>query len=233
MTPLDPVSQTRLFQTLRRFVRHADVPERCEMCGAPLSAGHQHLMEPASRRLLCCCDACAVLFVAPVEAKFRRVPRRIRLLTDFCLSDAQWNSLMIPINIAFFFHSTPGGRVIGYYPSPAGATESLLSLEAWKDIVQANPVLNSMEPDVEALLVNRLGQTHGYSGGEYYLLPIDECYRLVGLLRTNWRGLSGGAEVWTEIGRFFEGLKDGGSRVPSSGSAVPAPVEESDARFEF
>ncbi len=208
MTSFGPVSQTRPFQTLRRFVRQPGVPERCEMCGVQVGAGHQHLMEPASRRLLCACEACAILFVSPAGAKFRRVPRRIRLLTDFRLSDAQWNSLMIPINIAFFFHSTPGEQVVTYYPSPAGATESLLPLEAWNDIVYENPVLNSMEPDVEALLVNRLGQTRGYSGGEYYLLPIDECYRLVGLLRTNWRGLSGGAEVWREIGKFFEGLKE-------------------------
>jgi hypothetical protein len=36
---------------------------------------------------------------------------------------------------------------------------------------------------------------------------IDECYRLVGLIRTRWRGLSGGPDVWTEIGRYFDELK--------------------------
>ena len=39
------------------------------------------------------------------------------------------------------------------------------------------------------------------------MLPIDECYKLVGLIRSNWRGLSGGTEVWQQIGGFFEGLK--------------------------
>jgi hypothetical protein len=42
---------------------------------------------------------------------------------------------------------------------------------------------------------------------EYYVAPIDECYKLVGLIRANWRGLSGGAEVWERISRFFCDLK--------------------------
>ena len=40
----------------------------------------------------------------------------------------------------------------------------------------------------------------------HWIVPIDECYALVGLIRTRWRGLTGGAEVWGEIGRFFEEL---------------------------
>jgi hypothetical protein len=42
---------------------------------------------------------------------------------------------------------------------------------------------------------------------EYYIAPIDECYRLVGIVRAGWRGLSGGTEVWKEIKTFFEALK--------------------------
>jgi hypothetical protein len=60
---------------------------------------------------------------------------------------------------------------------------------------------------VEALLVNRVGHTRGFSAPEYYVLPIDECYKLVGLIRGNWRGLSGGTEVWQKIGQFFDSLK--------------------------
>jgi hypothetical protein len=124
-------------------------------------------------------------------------------LQDFRLTDVQWNSLMIPIQLAFFFNSTPDGKVIALYPSPAGPTESLLALDSWNEIVQDNPLLQRMEPDVEALLVNRVRETR-----EYYLVPIDECYKLVGLIRARWRGLSGGAEVWNEIGQFFTTLKE-------------------------
>jgi hypothetical protein len=140
--------------------------------------------------------------------KYRRVPRRIRFLPDFRLTDAQWESLMVPINMAFFFSSTPAGRVVALYPSPAGPMESLLGLESWDEIVQSNPILKEMGPDVEALLVNRVGSARGYSDAEYFLVPIDECYKLVGLIRAHWRGLSGGTQVWEEIGAFFSGLKE-------------------------
>jgi hypothetical protein len=130
------------------------------------------------------------------------VPRRVRQLDDFAISDAQWDNLLIPINLAFFFRSAPAERVIVLYPSPAGATESLLDLAAWEQLVQANPILETLELDVEALLVNRVGGAR-----QYYIVPIDACYQLVGLIRTNWRGLSGGSEVWEEIGRFFDRLK--------------------------
>ena len=44
-------------------------------------------------------------------------------------------------------------RVAAFYPGPAGATESELALDRWADVVAANPVLETLEPDVEALLV--------------------------------------------------------------------------------
>ena len=85
--------------------------------------------------------------------------------------------------------------------------ESLLPLETWKGIVQANPILRVMQPDVEALLVNRVGHAREASAAEYYIAPIDACYQLVGLIRVHWHGLSGGEEVWREIGNFFADLR--------------------------
>lgn len=202
--------------TLRRFIRKRAPAERCELCSADLRDEHQHLLEPATRILLCACEACSVLFSGQLGTKYRRVPRRIRFLADFRMTEAQWDGLMVPINMAFFFYSSPGQKVIALYPSPAGPTESLLPLDSWQDIVQENPILGGMEPDVEALLVSRVDRTHGRSSAEYYLAPIDECFRLVGLIRARWRGLSGGTEVWEEIARFFESLKQrssGGSEV--------------------
>jgi hypothetical protein len=131
----------------------------------------------------------------------------VLFLRDFQLTDAQWDGLMVPIEMAFFYKSTPQGKVLALYPSPAGPTESLLSLDTWTDIAGMNPILNEMEADVSALLVNRVGHARGASPAEYYLVPIDECYKLVGLIRTHWRGLSGGTEVWREIGGFFAALK--------------------------
>jgi hypothetical protein len=195
-----------LFSALRRFARKRPAVETCELCSAELGAGHPHLVEPAHRKLVCACDACAILFSQQGASKYRRVPRRIRLLSDFRMTDGQWDALAIPIGLAFFFHCSPLGKVAAFYPSPAGAIESLLSLDSWNDIVALNPVLNEMEPDVEALLVNRVGQSHGRAAAACYLAPIDACYRLVGVIRANWRGFSGGSETWDEIGRFFAGL---------------------------
>jgi hypothetical protein len=197
--------------TLRRFTGVQRSPSRsmdqCELCSAGLAQEHPHLVELTSRQILCACDACAMLFDGMERTKYKRVSRRAQCLLDFEMTDGQWESLLIPINMAFFFGSSIEGRVIALYPSPAGAVESLLPLEAWDEIAANNRALSHLLPDVEALLVNRVGHAHGLTRAEYYIAPIDECYKLVGLIRTNWKGLSGGSEVWTEIGRFFSELR--------------------------
>jgi hypothetical protein len=196
------------FDFLRQFARRRQPLERCEMCSTPLAAEHQHLLDPVNRRIVCACDACAILFHAQGETKYKRVPRQIRFLPDFELTDSQWNGLMMPINMAFFYKSSPHeGRVIAMYPSPAGATESLLTFDTWDEIAASNPVLENMEADVEALLVNRIGHSRGFAEPEHYMVPIDECYKLVGLIRSHWSGLAGGAEVWRHIAEFFAVLK--------------------------
>jgi hypothetical protein len=186
------------FGALRSFVRPRPAAERCELCGAALASEHPHLIEPATRRLLCSCDACSLLFANQAGGRFRKLPTDVTALERLRLSDAQWQDLCIPINLAFFFHSSPAGKVVALYPSPAGATEASLPPDAWQALVDENPVLAELQPDVEALLINRIR-----APAAYYRLPIDECYKLVGLIRTNWRGLSGGPEVWTMIDEFF------------------------------
>lgn len=195
------------FAALRQFARRRAPIERCELCGLELSSEHEHLVEPINRKLLCACDPCAILFDSQSGTRYKRIPHRILFLSDFQLTDGQWDALRVPIEIVFFFQSTPQGRVIALYPSPAGPTESLLSLDTWTEIEKMNPVLKEMRPDVTALLVNRVGHLRAHLPPEYYLIPIDECYRLVGLIRSNWRGLSGGTEVWREISAFFATLK--------------------------
>ena len=177
--------------------------ERCDLCGEPVPPAHRHLVDLDSRRLVCACRACALLFDRPVAGggHLRLVPTRRRRLDDFRLDPATWEQLRIPVEMAFFFDSGAAGRVVALYPSPMGATESLLELDAWDDLVAANPVLAVLEPDVEALLVARARGLR-----EHWLVPIDDCYELVGLIRTRWKGFGGGEEVWIEIGRFFEDL---------------------------
>ena len=142
--------------TLRRFVRQRVPAERCELCGKGLAPEHAHLVRPEGRQLVCACDPCAILFVGAGASAYKRVPRRVLRLTDFALTDEQWDALMIPIDLAFFVYSSPAGQMTAVYPSPAGPTESLLQFTTWRDIAAGHPRLESLVPDVEALLVNRV-----------------------------------------------------------------------------
>lgn len=190
--------------TLRRFVQQRPakkVQERCELCSAPLACEHEHLLELATRNLVCSCNACAILFGNQGVARFRRVPRRVCRLDDFAIDDLQWASLEVPIGLAFFSLDSAAGKPTAVFPSPAGPTKSDVPADAWQLIERANPALAEFQSDVEALLVNRTRQAR-----DYYLAPIDLCYELVGLVRVHWRGLSGGKQVWDEIDRFFARL---------------------------
>ncbi len=196
--------------TLRRFVRKPRAPvEVCELCAAPLGAAHQHLLELEKRRVTCACDPCTILFGGSARQRYRRIPRETRRLRDFVMDDQEWDSLLIPINLAFFVYSSAAQRVVAQYPSPGGAMESSLDLDYWNAVADRNPVLRRFEPDVEALLVNRIS-----SPPQYFHAPIDQCFRLVGILRTHWRGLSGGSEVWQEIDRFFGALARQSDEAP-------------------
>jgi nucleotidyltransferase/DNA polymerase involved in DNA repair len=200
----------RPLATLRRFVRKPRVEtEVCELCGAPLASLHDHLLEMEKRNVVCACNPCAILFGGSTRQRYQRIPRDVRRLHDFSMDDHEWESLLIPINLAFFTYSSPRGRVVANYPSPGGVMESSLDIEYWSVIVERNPVLKRFAPDVEALLVNRIGAP------QYYRAPIDHCFRLVGTLRRHWRGLSGGSEVWKQIDACFRDLNElsGGKRA--------------------
>jgi len=214
------VSPSKLRDVARRAaVAQAEAEEQCELCGEPIPSEHRHLMDLETRELKCACRACKILFDqgAAGGGHFRLVPERRMHLGGFELDDARWADLRIPVEMAFFFHHSRADRVMAFYPSPAGPTESLLELDAWEEIERANPLLGSLEPDVEALLVNRARGVR-----EHYIVPIEDCYRLVGLIRMNWRGLSGGAEVWQEIESFFTGL---------AGRAEEAEMEQEEATW--
>jgi len=182
--------------------------ERCELCGAPIPPEHRHLVNLETRSLLCACRPCGLLFTRSGAAggKFRTVPERYLLARGLALTAAQWESLQIPVNIAFFFYNSVLGHTAAFYPSPAGATESLLPLATWEELARKNPLLSGLEPDVEALLVHkRSGEESNF---ECYIVPIDACYELVGRIRKRWKGFEGGEEAWREIDAFFASVRE-------------------------
>ena len=191
--------------------------ERCEMCATPIPDQHAHVVNVESRNLLCTCRACYLLFTSEgaAQGKFRAVPDRYLYAPSFAFGDAQWDALEIPVRIAFFFLNSSLGRVVAFYPSPAGATESQLPLEAWQEVVQANPVLETLAPDLEALLVYGRRDRSGF---DCFLVPIDACYELTGIVRQRWRGFDGGEEAWREIEAFFTRLREKSREVPAERS---------------
>ena len=181
-------------------------PERCELCAELIAEEHQHLVDLEARNLLCACRGCFLLFTSEGAGggHFRAVGDRYRTFPDFQLSPEQWDSLQIPVGVAFFFLNSVLGRVAAFYPGPAGATESELALGAWAQVVAANPDLATLVPDVEAFLV-RAAPARG--GAECFIVPIDACYELVGQLRRLWRGFDGGREANAELEAFFERVR--------------------------
>jgi hypothetical protein len=199
-----PLASPRLRRLAQRPAPPREEPlEQCELCGRPIPSEHRHVLELDERNLLCACRPCALLFDKGGAAAGRRrlVPDRRLRLNDLRMPDELWDALRIPVDMAFFFENTSVGRVCAYYPSPMGPTESELELDAWADVEARNRILRSLEPDVEALLVNRArGQRRAW------LVPIEDCYALVAVIRTHWRGFSGGREVWDELDGFFTEL---------------------------
>ena len=184
--------------------------ERCELCAALLPDEHGHVVDLESRALMCACRPCYLVF-APQGAggaRFRAVPDRYVSFPDFSLSATQWDALQIPVGVAFVFMNSALDHVAAFYPSPAGATESLLSLDSWSEIVAANPDLGTLQPDVEAFLVRSADRQSDTTQAECYLVPIDVCYELVGQLRRLWKGFDGGTEAHAALDAFFDRVRD-------------------------
>ncbi len=194
------ISQLR---SLRGSRPQPPAEERCELCSRPIPSQHSHVVHVEKRNLLCACRPCYLLFTPQGAAggKYRAVPENYLDLGDRVLSPSQWDRLQVPVELAFFFFNSNQGRTVAFYPSPAGATESLLPLETWEEIVRGNPRLAALIPDVEALLVWKRPE-----GSASYVVPIDACYELVGIVRRHWRGFHGGDEAWQAISGFFAGL---------------------------
>jgi hypothetical protein len=194
-----------------------DPVERCEMCNTEVAHQHGHVADVEAHRLLCTCRACFLLFTnaGAGSGRFRAVPQDVRRVVDVAISEGQWAALQIPVDLAFFLRQTGAENVGAYYPGPGGATESLLDLASWAEVLDANPVLAHAEPDVRAILLRR-------SAGGYlcYLVPVDRCYELVGIVRQSWVGFHGGGEVWARVDGFFVDLDREGRPVDRTGAAV-------------
>ncbi len=211
MSTGDAGNPLAVLQRIRQSPGRASPPEtedleRCDLCREPIPAEHRHLVDVRARRLMCSCRGCYLLFTAEGAGglHYRAVPDRYLALSGVPLSEEQWNSLQIPVGMAFFFFNSSLGRVAAFYPGPAGATESELPLQTWRDLVAVYPELAAMQPDVEAFLVD--ARERG-AGRECFLVPIDACYELVGHLRRLWKGFDGGRDAHSAMDTFFTAVR--------------------------
>lgn len=180
-----------------------DVPDSCDLCAEPVPERHRHLRDVSGDDVLCACRSCVLLFdrEAAGGRHYRLLPERRRRLESFTVDDALWASLGVPVGLAFFVRERGSGGAWVGYPSPLGATRSDLSPQVWEVLAGDRPELADLAEDVEALLVRRTADA-----AEYWIVPLDDCYRLVALVRAHWRGLGGGQEVHGRVGEFFTGL---------------------------
>jgi hypothetical protein len=204
MKPADS-SQARMVSALKRL-QVRQMPEefepieaRCDLCGTSMPEDHRHLLQLEERSMVCVCESCWALRSG--DAEFRPTGSRVLWLGDFVLGEELWARLRIPISLAFFLRTR--GGVVAFYPSPAGATESELDLSVWDDLVAANPVLDELEPEGEVLIVNRMADPT-----EVAIAPTDKAYELVGLVKANWQGISGGSALEGVIAAFFATLRE-------------------------
>lgn len=211
--PPNGLNNPALAPGLGRFLSQRPSPKpgaNCDMCSESISHEHSHVVHLDSRRLMCTCRACYLLFTSEGAGggRYRIVPDRYLTDPHFELSTEMWNRLQIPVDMAFFFHNTALGEVVALYPSPGGATESTLELGAWDEIVADNPLLETLADDVEAALFRKQASTF-----RCYVVPIDACYELVGRVRRSWKGFDGGQEMWRELEEFFESIEQRCSTV--------------------
>jgi len=199
---------TTLFPNLSRLAqrehRPAQTEKLCDLCGEPVPDDHRHLLEYTSQAVHCACQACAILFEKREASlgRYRLIPDRRRWLSEFPMTDAQWEGLHIPVGLAFVTWRSTTQDPVARYPSPMGTVESVFDGSLWAEWAARRTEVSTIQSDVEALLINR-----ARGARLYFIVPIDDCYRLAALIGRHWKGLSGGQEVWKEVDRFFDRLK--------------------------
>jgi hypothetical protein len=193
----------------------APAAERCGLCAVRVPGTHRHLLDEERAELLCACRACTLLFgrEAASRGHYVLVPDRRLALPGFSA-----RALGLPVGLAFFVVQADGS-VLAHYPSPIGITQGEVDPARWSRARDQCAELGTLRPRVEAVLVNT-----ARGADEHWIVPLDLCYRLVALIRTEWRGLSGGSTVWPAISAFFAALAGGPGRPAPAPAGLHGPL---------
>ena len=195
-------SRRRALRDLRRGDRRRPRPPR-------------RSRRPCPAMRLSAAATCSSSPTAPAATGSEPCPTATCPSPDFRLSPEQWDSLQIPVSVAFFFVNSSLDRVAAFYPSPAGATESLLPLETWSDLVAANPELSTLAArrrGVPRPLRTRRQRARVLPGARRHLLRARRA------AAHDWRGFDGGREALDALAAFFDRVRD---RARPYEAAVP------------
>lgn len=186
--------------------------ERCDFCASEIKGEHRHLIEPGSKSVACACNICVLTssslrkITSQGAFHYKIIPELYSVVSDFVMPEEVWASLSIPVDMAFFVYSSTKEDLEVFFPSPLGPIQSELSQHSKSLLKTMNPIIKVLSHednrDALALLVNRTE-----TSSEYFLIPIDQCYKLIGLMRKNWRGFGGGKEMHVMIAQFFQELR--------------------------
>jgi hypothetical protein len=167
------------------------------MCGVDLPERHRHVLDEQSDELMCACRPCTLLFERDAAGRghYRLVPEHRERMPGL-----DPHELGVPVGLAFFVRRSDGS-VVAHYPSPLGATRWDVDPGTWRRVEERCPPVRDMAAGVQALLLNT-----ARGAREHWVVPVDDCYRLVAVIQREWRGLSGGSTVWPAVERFFADL---------------------------
>lgn len=181
-----------------------DEPEAtCVLCAVAVRSGHRHLLQLEQKSIVCVCESCFARGAR--DAELRRTHGRVEWLEDFRLPEHVWTALGPPAGLALFLRSS-SGRVVALSPRVSGAAESELPAADWERLASDNPTLDTLEPDAEALIVDRVGRPP-----RHLIAPIDTCNRLVGLVQSRTRAGMLEPELAPALDDFFYGLRRRGT----------------------
>ena len=187
----------------------------CDLCGTSMPEDHRHLLQLDERRIVCVVRGAAGPCARATPSTCPPARASCGSRTSRC-RDELWARFRIPIGLAFFLRGR-GGGVVALYPSPAGATESRARPRVVGRARALNPVLESSS--------RGRGADRGPHGGAAAVRDRSDrqAYRLVGLIKANWQGISGGPAVEQAVDGFFEELGERVSAVERDGRAGRAP----------
>jgi hypothetical protein len=124
-----------------------------------------------------------------------------RQRVDRVMAEDTWDALGVPAGLAFFTRRSADGAVRAHFPGALGVAEAAVDASTWERLTRESPIVVTAAPDVEALLVCRANGLF-----EHWIVGLDACYALAGIVRREWRGVGGGEVAWASIRRFFLGL---------------------------